>query len=507
MKELFLFFIFVTFSSSASARWLTLTDYHGLSADQKVAVLQVLKHFMNLRNDQLIDEKQTVSLPSLISLAYASSDYDCFYAGWPSVKVKSSTGKRLCSSPAKHNSNYQPAACPANSLQCQPILFGAGICADISSQSKRNSAFAQCEKKFASSGRSADDVIQFIARPENANQAEELFGLVEKICSAEPSSICRSLEEKLKAIKQNKLPAASEFLTAFPLMTADPEQTAVQKAVNNVEQLAETVESVSQVECHEDHDHALHQEVPQGEETPAEGFPRVLSRLTNPCHQEISRDGYVEKFAFECSSSSANKVSAGFVIRSKPTHPLFQGLNPYGTLSKPYRLIEFRSDDQALNSTFLYLADFSMGPDSHDVKSVMFLLPRKSPPTVSDQGETVEVTLATGEKVVIEKSTGAVKSGSLKEGAPDFNLDRFKRKPPQVDYTGKGISIRLNHRFEHPTMGSDVAEVTQQGRICKIPRTKLFNSEGQLTTQSDADLLQAINSHCPIKPGLKPFSL
>lgn len=275
---------------------------------------------------------------------------------------------------------------------------------------------------------------------------------------------------------------------------------ATHQSVMRLSEIDAIIREAGTVGCNEDHDHSLHE--PDTET----GFPRVHARLANICEKTISRDGYDEKSGFDCSGKDPMEVPAGFKLRSKDTHPLFKDVNPYGTISKPYRLIEVRSMDHALNETYLYLADISNGPDSHDVKSKMFLLPRKSPPTVSDQGSKVELTLSTGEKVMIEKSTGAIVGGALKESAPDFNADRFKRKPPQVDYSGSGISIRLNHRFEDPTQKSPVADIAQGTRSCKLAREKIFDVNGKLMTSSDEALVKVINSNCPAKAGQKPFS-
>lgn len=273
-------------------------------------------------------------------------------------------------------------------------------------------------------------------------------------------------------------------------------------SLRRLSEIDAAIAALGDIACVENHDHS--QDEDQNETQ--EGFPRVTARLENICERTQARDGYGEKTGFDCSGQDPLQLAAGFQFKSKDSHPHFKDVNPYGTISKPYRQIEVRSMDHALNETYLYLADISNGPDSHDVKSKMFLLPRKSPPTVLDQGSKVELTLSTGEKVTFEKSTGAIVGGALKESPPDFNLDRFKRKPPQVDYAGSGISIRLSHRYEDPTQASPTADVVQGSRSCKLPREKIFNASGKLITTSDASLVKAINSSCPAKAGQKPFS-
>jgi hypothetical protein len=165
------------------------------------------------------------------------------------------------------------------------------------------------------------------------------------------------------------------------------------------------------------------------------------------------------------------------------------------------------SHNEALNDTYLYLGEYAGGPDSHNVKSMVFLLPRRTVPRMDVVGEELHMTLPTGEQVVFDRATRAIRSGSLREGPPDLNTDRHARRPPNVHYSGSGISIRLDHRFDHPTIGAAEAVVTQNGRTCRIPRTQLFNSQGKLTTTSDEALLQVLNGRCPRRANERPFSL
>lgn len=263
----------------------------------------------------------------------------------------------------------------------------------------------------------------------------------------------------------------------------------------------EVVSEAGQVDCNLEHDHSL------DSQSVGEGFPRITSGLEVSCTASRSLDGYRERSVFNCTDREAEKLPGGFTFMSNDQHPHFQNVNPYGTMTKPLRQIDVQSNNHALNETFLYLHDMSQGPDSHDVKSMMFILPRKSPPSVTTLGNEVHLTLSTGEKVIFDKVSSAIVGGALKEGPPDFNLDRFKRKPANVQYTGSGISIRLNHRFETPTVAAESADVVQGSRSCKIPRGQLFNASGKLMTNSDKAMLDVINSKCPAKAGQKPFSL
>ena len=224
-------------------------------------------------------------------------------------------------------------------------------------------------------------------------------------------------------------------------------------------------------------------------------FERVNSDIDIPCKSRSSKDGYDLVMINDCKFGSPN-LPGGFTIRQKSSvHPSFSNSNPYNATTLPYRSIDIVSENKAMNQTYLSLAEMAGGPDSHDVKSVMILLPRKTVPKVEVAGNNLNVTLPTGEKVVMDKNTSAIVSGPLKEGPMDLNLDRFKRKQPNVHYNGSGISIRLDHRYEAPMEGAETATVTQGTKTCKVPRAVLF-SNGQVKSQSDAEFLSAINGSC-----------
>jgi hypothetical protein len=136
------------------------------------------------------------------------------------------------------------------------------------------------------------------------------------------------------------------------------------------------------------------------------------------------------------------------------------------------------------------------GPDSHNVKSYMFVIPRVTVPSTRVEGNNIITTLATGETVTMDKTSRAILSGALTEGPIDLNTDRFQRKPPNIHYSGTGISIRLNHRYEHPLLSSETAVVKQGSKTCNVPRTAILDSQGKMKTNSDAALLAVINQHC-----------
>ena len=238
-----------------------------------------------------------------------------------------------------------------------------------------------------------------------------------------------------------------------------------------------------------------------------EPFERITARIPVGCGgAKTTLDNYDIIDISDCSTNE--HFSGGYRLSDRPGHPfLGNAKSNYPDGSKPVRNIEFISRDHAFNETHLYLEDLAGGPDSHDVKSVVLLLPRIGVPVVEVSGEDVIVILTTGEKVIFDKDTHGIKSGALKEGPIDLTTDRFKRQPPNVNYTGTGISIRVNHRYEYPTQGATTAEVRQGTRICQIPKLLIWNAEGILTTQDDKSLLDILNKKCLKKDNEELFHL
>lgn len=107
----------------------------------------------------------------------------------------------------------------------------------------------------------------------------------------------------------------------------------------------------------------------------------------------------------------------------------------------------------------------------------------------------VHVTLTTGEKIVYDRNTRKVKGGVFTERAVDLNPNRFNRKFAPVNYTGKGISIRINRRGEDPRLAKGHAEVTQNGMTCKVAIQELWN-DTDFKFSDDSKLVEFLNRKC-----------
>jgi hypothetical protein len=82
----------------------------------RVSWVQTLNEFMfdleKKENRTGSFKKKGVSW-SLIDQAWADSRYDCFYAGWPSVKRKG-----ICTHPSETNSSYDKSKCLSSQFLC-----------------------------------------------------------------------------------------------------------------------------------------------------------------------------------------------------------------------------------------------------------------------------------------------------------------------------------------------------------------------------------------------------
>lgn len=215
-------------------------------------------------------------------------------------------------------------------------------------------------------------------------------------------------------------------------------------------------------------------------------FAKINPDELGTCMAAVSHETYVEQRV--CNSSPANK---GEFLQYTLTRE-------FNSQPRQYRKIDFFSTESALNGTFLTIQDVDASQRAaSQMGSDMFILPRKTPPKVEEVGNELKVTLPTGEAVYFNKATREITRGALKEGAPSFGSSTI---PGNVQYSGTGISIRMNLRtYDDPRRKAVSAEISQGGVTCTVPRAKLFTSEGIPNTNSDATFLRAIKLACPGK--------
>jgi len=113
----------------------------------------------------------------LIEKAHAQSEHSCFFAGWPS-KVITSQGRKYCTSPLNGNADYK-SSCGAGEFQCQPLLFGKGVCVTFKSPSQKSLAFSNCTQKFNKNP--SDDYLKSLTQNEK-DELKRISILAKDIC-------------------------------------------------------------------------------------------------------------------------------------------------------------------------------------------------------------------------------------------------------------------------------------------------------------------------------------
>jgi hypothetical protein len=417
---------------------------------------------------------------SLFTQAWAEEVMDCIFAGWPSRRINGS-----CRSPsAIEGSKYTQGSCSAQEMQCQPLLFGEGVCAPISSREEKQSVFSSCNRKFQKSEKSLNDVL---AEVKSKNQEQELltlFDFVDRICTEgaqKTTGMCRRLEQVASSLKASRAPGSSEI-------EVDTSVVARLSVINDAARAA----GHAPVDCDPS------QGVRMAVHDSASQFSRNSVSLPNFVRErsrEVACIGGTQGYnTHTYCAGDTEKTSAGFSFR-------------HG--DGPFRDIQFVSTDGSRDGTHLYFHDGISELDSHNGKSMMFLLPRLGLPQAVENGSEVSITLTTGEEVVMDKDTGMIIRGALQEGPFSTIMDRFLRPPPNVSYTGRGISIRVDHRFDYPTApgGDATAEVRQGDRVCQVPRARLWDADGRLLAETDAQMVNVLNTACPATGSQRRFSI
>jgi hypothetical protein len=213
------FFVLCLFALALNIEASTQADFK-----TRIEWVQELKSFitdLEQKNPELLTtshEKNLLNRFSLFEEAIASGNYDCFFAGWPSTLVKSN-GKRFCVNPARGNAEYQKGSCKNGQLQCQPVIFGKGICVGFASPKDKQMAFASCDAKFKQ--KSNYDFLKTMSADEKA-ALKEVSSLAHKVCVdgsvgvQKSKPMCKGLMSKFKN--------ASEAIDRAPATTDEAQQ-------------------------------------------------------------------------------------------------------------------------------------------------------------------------------------------------------------------------------------------------------------------------------------------
>ncbi len=440
-----------------------------------------------------------------MSSAWASENLNCFYAGWPSRRVNN-----VCSSPARNNPDYQVGACSSGELQCQPLFFGKDLCAPVRTQAERNSAFANCERKFQESGRSPTDVISEIQAGGKEPALLELIGAADRICGEgqqQGSGICRRIQAAVNRVRSGPSEAGpSRPGTASRPPSDGPTPPARNRARATRPQTSEAVEAVNRrpqgstpttigpairrpSQTQEQLEQAVTvanrglQQVNGGDDCEVEQAGQPFEREEPRNFQTVSvgtqlTDGW-DTLVTE---SNIGQVPRGFQIVNRGPNDIVG--------NNQLREWQFISSDNSRRETYMTIGDGVDGRVSSNLESVIVLIPRRVQPKVESLGDVVRVTLATGERVIFDKASGRVLRGAFRENRVtqgNFN---------NVAYTGTGISIRINKRAGDPRESQGQATITQNGRTCQVPTSQLWNQNTNFRYSDDRQLVQFLNQRC-----------
>lgn len=497
MKYLIVFVLL--FSALAhSSDLLTWEEFKQLKPQQRQKALKVYKDFIResqKHGTQLESLTLRSSWPEFMVKAFAMDDFDCFYAGWPSKKK--TVGERIfCTSPAKSNPNYTKAAstCGAEQLLCQPVLFGKGLCIEVKTQAQKNSAFSQCEKKFAASKVSLDALAKEALNTDISQLADEVFSLAYKLCEGKnyqaSTSMCQNLKKKVARVKQDDLqqkapevkvvdkgqlshdPELNEKL----LQTVDKVNTAPDVAVEVNRKIAcDACEQAKETQLLDEvlAPHEASELIDQSKTTPKDycsgnqaGTKR--QRYSNGLYTDLDNGVSVNILYQQEDEDKSKRVPSGFDIYTekmgvgKPyveegvEYPAeeMEAMFPKRSFNYEY---EWRGKESTLaivdspvreeyegSGAKRKLKDRFISTDMRITNYSFF--PRKNVPSLKKREGKIIMKLTTGEEIIIDDKTGRIISGVAKEVPAKKPLEKRPtndRTYPDTDfsYTGEGLFI------------------------------------------------------------------
>lgn len=188
-----------TLMSLQSWGWSGREVWKNASREQKLFLLEEYRIFFAKNREPLAPWKdKRRSFIQMIQNAYAA-ELDCVFAGWPSKKVG-----QFCAPPATHNPGYQAGNCEAGKLQCQPLLFGKGHCAPVSTDEERNNAFLNCQTTFAASGKNYEKILEEVEAADKQVELLALLDFADKACQTgfqAPQFLCRRLGSVVEGLR------------------------------------------------------------------------------------------------------------------------------------------------------------------------------------------------------------------------------------------------------------------------------------------------------------------
>lgn len=122
------------------------------------------------------------------------------------------------------------------------------------------------------------------------------------------------------------------------------------------------------------------------------------------------------------------------------------------------RTFHFEYPEHARQNIAMEIDDAPNAKVSHTMHSYFMVFPRTQLPVLEQLEGTMVVTLANGEKLTFDKETKEIIDGVYEEGPLDTNANFAERSYPDLKYTGRGISLRVNARGQSPQLSQTEKE-------------------------------------------------
>lgn len=501
----FIALLILAFPTLALAgNFLTFQEYQKLNPKQKIEMLKAYKEFVKevLKNEKDIEALTFSARFSFIYDAYAAGKYDCFYAGWPSIKKTVTTQgntKTFCSSPAKSNLAYQALAqsCGAGQMLCQPVLFGAGLCIDVKTQVQRNSAFSQCQQKSGAAGNTIEKLAKELDKPELAPLADEMFALVHDICEGNgfqsKTGMCTGLKKKVAAVKENKPVGEkltsnnkSEKIQLIDQGKIVEDEKLKEKIIKTVDKINEsenisvmvnrkvTCDKCEQLKNQQNLDevlapHEASEPIDQSKKTEKDfcaGGQKGTEKkkYSQGIHSDSDNDVSINILYQQNGEDQKNRVVGGYDVDAGRMGTGFpyveEGVELTGEDAQtmyPKRTYSDTYEGRGKQSVF-EIVDMPVREDYENKKvkeryistdmriTQLTFFPRKNVPSIKKRDDKIIMKLTTGEEVIVDAITGRVVGGvaqSISAKNPVEIRPTNKRMYPDNDfsYQGEGLFI------------------------------------------------------------------
>jgi len=176
----------------------------------------------------------------------------------------------------------------------------------------------------------------------------------------------------------------------------------------------------------------------------------TLRATTSPIEdalKPLSHD-YIESRTFgEITAARGSSFSSSATEEFSFTN---SGKNKIAKTSQSSRTFHFEYPEQARQNLALLVDDSMNERVSQTMHSYFMFFPRKKLPVWQEVGEQIKVTLPNNEILLFDKDSKMIQGGVFKEGSIDLNKNYLKRNFADLQYTGRGVLLRVNGRGASP---------------------------------------------------------